>query len=167
MNLLSQFADDMDMSLEADQINLETVFAKFDLLHRLTGLTTNYDKTKNYQIGSLKNSESKLITQKTVSWTNEPINVLGVWIDHENNIVQKLNYEPVLVKMKQILNNWHHRNLSLVGKINIVDTLVGSLFVYKMMVLENLDPLFIQKVNEEIQRFIWNGNKAKIPLKSL
>ena len=77
------------------------------------------------------------------------------------------NYEGLLVKIKATLNLWRRRNLSLIGKINIVNTLIGSLFVYKMMVLPTIDSQFIKLIESEIISFLWNNKKAKISLRTM
>ena len=138
-----------------------------NILKRQTGFDINYEKTKLYRIGSLKNSNATLITSRVVSWTSREINVLGVWIDHNEENIQKLNYENLISKAKTILNTWYHRNLSLIGKIKVINTLVASLFNYKMMVLPNMDPKYVKQIEEIFVQFIWNKRKPKIPTRAL
>ena len=167
LNLLGQFVDDMDMYLLANQESLNQVFKQIDQFHYHTGFTVNYDKTKILRIGALKNTDAKLITQRQVTWTNEPINVFGVWVGNDEKEIVELNYSKVIEKAKAQLKAWRHRDLSLIGKINVVNTLVGSLFVYKMTVLPNIPERMIRDLEGEIRKFIWNGKKAKIALKTL
>ena len=54
------------------------------------------------------------------------------------------------------------RDLSLMGKIQVINALVGSLFMYKMTVLPNVPDKVIQRVESIIKDFIWNGKRAKI-----
>ena len=98
-----------------------------------------------------------------LNWTNEPIQVLGIKIGYGENIDME-NYEAVIPKIKQIFNNWKQRGLSIMGKVQIVNTLVASLFVYKMTVLSTPTPEYIKKIDSLILDFIWNGKRAKIPL---
>ena len=167
INLLGQFADDMDMYLMANNHSLNEVFDCIETFHNHTGFTINYDKTKILRIGALKNTDAMLITQKQVAWTNEPINVLGVWVGNSEEDILELNYNPIADKAVAILKAWRKRNLSLIGKTNVVNTLIGSLFVYKMAVLPNIPEKIICKVENEITNFIWNDKKPKIALKTL
>ena len=89
----------------------------------------NYDKTKIYRLGSLRKSDAKLITQNTVTWTNDPINILGIWVTDDVNEAMNLNFDPLVEKTKIILNSWKSRNLTLIGKILVLNTLIASLFV--------------------------------------
>ena len=59
------------------------------------------------------------------------------------------------------------RNLSLIGKISIINTLVAPLFVYPMSVLPSVPQKLIDDMNKEFIHFIWNGHKPKIPLRIL
>ena len=93
-------------------------------------------------------------------WSNEDITVLGVKITHED-ILQK-NYQDIHEKIRNVLNAWYNRGLSLLGKVQVVNTLVASLFVYKMMVLPSMKPYMVKNINNIIREFIWNGKKSKI-----
>ena len=166
-NLLGQFADDMDMYLLYEEKTLVTVLEVLDWFQKNTGFSVNYDKTQIYRIGSLKNSHDKLISQKNLKWTNEPINVLGINIARSNDQQLKLNYSPICVKVRNIFKRWARRRLSLFGKIKIVNTLVASLFVYKMMVLPNMKEDVIKGIEKEIEKFIWNNHKPKVTMRLL
>ena len=101
------------------------------------------------------------------AWTNEKINVLGVDIVHCQQKILKLNYQPIINKMNVVLNAWGNRNLSLFGKILIVNTLIASLFVYNMSVLPRISESMIEKINKMVESFLWNGRKPKVKLSIL
>ena len=94
------------------------------------------------------------------TWSNNDINVLGVTIA-QNNIIEK-NYIGIQGKINKILNAWYNRGLSLIGKIQVVNTLIASLFVYKMMVLPTIPDNIIKNIDNIIRDFIWNKKKSKI-----
>ena len=98
-------------------------------------------------------------------WSNEDIKVLGVTIAHDE-IVYK-NYQPLIEKTKAIVNSWHNRSLSIIGKVKVVNTLIASLFVYKMMVLPIIPKSTIKKIDNIIRGYIWNGKKSKISYAAL
>ena len=125
-----------------------------------SGFTISYEKTTLYRIGSLRFSSAQLYELSEIAWTNQDISVLGVQIAHED-IVQK-NYAPLVEKTRQIFGSWFNRGLSLIGKVQVVNTLVASLFVYKMMVLPTIPKKIIKNIDNQIRQFIWNGKKSKI-----
>ena len=167
VNLLGQFADDMDIYMLYDQKSLTTVLEILESFRLQSGFTVNYNKTQIYRIGSLRSSNAILYTQKPVSWTNETVKVLGINITHEEQQLMAANYDNLIVKTESILKSWNRRSLSLIGKINIVNTLVGSLFVHKMTVLPIIPAGTLKKMDSLIQRFLWNGARPKISLKAL
>ena len=167
LNLLNQFADDLDVTSEHNQENMNNIIYTFDHFKNISGFQLSYDKTSIYRIGSIRSTDAKLYTQHEINWTNEPINVLGITVSHDLDQCLENNYAPVLTKMNAILNSWGNRDLSLIGKVNVVNTLVASLFVYKMTVLLNIPDKLIKNIYNQITKFLWNGKKSKIALKTL
>ena len=157
VNLLGQFADDMDIYMLNDQLTLDHIFDILEKFKNSAGFTINYNKTQMYCIGSLRDTDAQLVTVNKIKWTNNPINVLGITVAGSEETTMKLNYEAILVKVKAVLKAWACRTLSLIGKINIVNSLVASLFIHKM-------DLIISQVETEIVLFLWNGHKPKIPI---
>ena len=135
INLLGQFADDMDIYLLNDKDSLNAVIATLDQFQRNTGFKVNYDKTQIYRIGSLRKTDARLVTQRMVKWANDPISVLGIWISDDPKELVALNNLPIVSKIKGILQLWWQCGLSLQGKVLVINTLIASLFTYKMYTL--------------------------------
>ena len=57
--------------------------------------------------------------------------------------------------------------MSLIGKITIINSLMSTLFVYRMQVLPMLTEKYITMYNDMVREFIWKGKKEKIPLSHL
>ena len=163
--LLNQFTNDMDVSIKHDQTSYTRVLTHLEKFRESTGFTLSYEKTTVLRIGSLRKSNAKLYSQKELHWTNDSINVLGIEIgNEEENILLAKNYDPVLKKASEITSSWSNRSLNLVGKINVINTLIASLFVYKMMVLPRIPDYMVESLKSMINKFLWNGHRPKIPL---
>lgn len=158
--LLSQFADDTDLFLLYEQATFDAVIKTFDIVERNLGLVVNYDKTSVYHMGSLANSNAQIYTLKPLAWTNDLVNILGVFVSNDM-LVSELNYDAVFKAAENILNNWSVTSLS--GKIMTVNSLVASLFVYKLQVLPILDDCYVKKYKDLILKYLWSGKKPKIP----
>ena len=78
-----------------------------------------------------------------------------------------MNYDPIIIKIQNVLDRWSNRDISLIGKVNVVNTLVASLLVYKMKVLPNIPKDYVRKIENLITSFIWNKRKPKISIKVL
>ena len=158
--LLNQFADDMDIFSINKEQSIRGILQELNNFKQQSGFTVSYEKTTLYRIGSLRHSNATLYSMNEFVWSKEDINVLGITIAHED-ITQK-NYSQLPSKIKSILNAWYNRGLSLIGKIQVVNTLIASLFVYKMMVLPTIPKNIVKAVDNIIRDFIWSGRKSKI-----
>ena len=169
LNFLNQYADDMDVSLKYSEKNLNRVLEHIEKFHSSTGFLLSYEKTTIYRVGSLKKSKAELYTPKKMNWTSDKINVLGVDITNggTDKVLLTTNYEDLVTKSEQICNSWARRNLSLMGKIEVINTAIASMFVYKMSVLPRIPEEYINRLHNIFEKFIWNGHRAKIPLKIL
>ena len=161
MQFLNQFADDMDVISECDQESFNRILKHIHDFHDSTGFSLSYDKTSIYRVGSAVKSNAKLYSEKELNWTSETINVLGVDIFQTESELQQ-NYESVIVKAKNTLNSWENRHLSLLGKVTVINSLISSLFVYKMYVLPSMRNDLKKKLRELCESFLWNGRRPKI-----
>ena len=163
---MDQFADDADIFSQFDQQSINGILQTLEDCRDTIGLQVNYDKTTIYRIGALKKTNAKLYTQHEIQWTSEKIEVLGITICNEKEATI-VNYAKTMQKVTTTLNLWRNRSLSLFGKINIFNTLIGSLFTYQMMVLPSPPMAIIKKLESECLAFLWNGKKSKISLNML
>ena len=151
--IISQFADDTQLFLE-NQRSVEEVLKVLKALEGNIGLKVNHEKSCIHSIGDAKPFKC---TENLV-WDPGKIEVLGVEITADANV----QYFETLQKAKVILKKWENRTLPLLGKINVINTLVTSLFVYKMQVLEDPSEEFYKEYDKMIANYLWNGKKAKI-----
>ena len=161
-NLISQFADDTTLFLKYDQESLQSVIDTLSEIERHTGLVINYEKTQIFRAGSIHGTNQKLKTSKDFVWSNNDFEMLGIYMGNSVQNICKMNYERIIDKMSISMEIWKSRNATLLGKILITNVLFESLFVYKLMVLEDLTENQIRKIEELIDKFLWAGKKAKI-----
>ena len=65
------------------------------------------------------------------------------------------------------MDMWFNRNITLMGKILVVNTLVASLYVYKMSVFEMIPEQMVIKFYELVKNYLRQGKRAKINVKYL
>ena len=164
---LNQFADDTDLLLHGTQQCIDEVFKTIRYFESISGMKINYNKTTLFRIGSLANSEAKFYVERNVNWQNDPANVLGVEITHDKRELLSKNIDMLLDRTAALLNVWKRRNLSLIAKTIVINTLTASLFVYKMSVLPAIPQEMIDKYEKIISDFMWNGRKPKINIHRL
>ena len=162
--LLSQFADDMDIFMKYDVDSFSAAMDTIKTFKEISGMKINLNKTSVYRIGSIRHSKAKFYTRYKVHWTSKPSNLLGINISHNLSRLSDLNYDTILKKASRIMSNWAVQGLSLMDKIQVVNSLVMLLFSYHITVLPQLTDDFVQEYNALITSFLWNGRRAKIPL---
>ena len=161
-----QYADDLWAIVKGTQNNINNILLAVEHFSYSTGLRLNYDKTEIMRVGSLKNSEARYYAHNQIKWS-EGTKILGTRIraDREEMIAE--NFDILLNKMGNVLNRWRARNLTLSGRVQVVNTLVSSLATQKFTCLPTPKDTFFEKAKEIIRGFLWKGGKAKIAYEKL
>ena len=158
---LKQYADDTTLILKNIE-SVERAIHCIDEFGHVAGLVLNKSKTEGILLGSLVNKdESEYING--ISFTNDSVRCLGVYIGHDEHKCFDLNWTKKLKFFEQTLERWKHRNLTLFGRILILKTLALSKFVYLFCVISVPDSVK-KALNGMMYKFIWNG-KDKISRK--
>ena len=89
------------------------------------------------------------------------VKCLGVHFGHGISKCQQSNIEKHLQKTKQINNYWNKRNLSILGKITVVQYLLRPNITYIASVY-TIPKEYIQMFKTMIYNFIWGGMKDRI-----
>ena len=165
-SLLSQFADDTGAFLSYDRDSLEAFGNALYTIERNLGLKVSYEKTTLYRVGSLRNTEAKVYTTKPFAWSNDPLVSLGLTINTDGSLPD-CNAMEILQKVRSTCNTWYNRQLSLMGKILVINTLLGSLFVYKLMAMMSLTQEQIKEFEGVVHQFLWKGKRARISMDTL
>ena len=70
-------------------------------------------------------------------------------------------------KVETTLQIWKMRDLSLTGKIQIVNSLIASLFIYVWAVIPMMPIEVHEKLIKIVNEFLWNGKRPKISYRIL
>ena len=131
---------------------------KVSLFETFSGLKINQLKSQGLWLGKSKDSGNNYFD---INWTTKPVKLFGIYIGHNLEEVENLNFTSALSNLDCTLNQWKGRNLSLKGKVLIVKTLGLSEFIYLSKVLHVPDKIK-QQINKKIYSFIWNGQTEKV-----
>ena len=133
-NVITQFADDTGLFLMYTEACTNATLRTLLHVEKNTGLKVSYEKMTIYRVGSLKGTDAKVYTIKPIQWSDGDIEMLGVVL-RNSEFQDNSNFNETIEKLKMIINQWVHRNATLMGKVLLVNTLMSSLFVYKMATL--------------------------------
>ena len=145
----AQYADDIWTFLEPNQQNVNNLLEEMQKFESFSGLNINYEKSIAMIIGPLRDSDPKFYTIKSLCWAKREIKILGIHIHNDVEVTINLNYNELLHKLDTLISIWEKRQLNLIRKITVFNTLIASTFAYRFMVLPSPDSAF----------FTWCKNK--------
>ena len=154
---ISQLADDTTLFLKSKN-EISIALNIIEIFGNLSGLKLNRNKTEGIWLGRLKHCKEKF---EDISWTNEIVKCLGVYFGHNKAKCQQANIEKQIQKSENIINSWNKRNLSLLGKITVVKSLILPNITFIASVC-TIPPEYIQKFKSIIYNFIWGGKTDRI-----
>ena len=120
-----------------------------ELFSTISGLKLNNKKTEALWI------------EKNLKWIKDKTKSLGVWISTNPTISINENYREKLEKIRNCLNCWEYRRLTLLGKIVVLKSLVASQHVYMVSPLSTNQQV-LDEINNMFYKFLWDGKGDKI-----
>ena len=157
-NIISQFADDSQFFPDSKE-SCEEIIKVLNDIEANIRLRVNYEKSSIQRIANAPIFQCS----KPLQWDPGGAMVLGV--DITSTATEK--YQNIMSKVEASLASWKHRNLSLMGKVLVINSLVASLFVYTLQIEIGPDRQVIKKYNQMLHDFLWGKKKAKIPIELL
>ena len=154
---LSQYADDTTVLL-SDVQSLSKLFDLLSLFERCSGLKLNQTKSEMLWLGSMHYRKDTIFD---LQMSGEPVYALGVHFTYDLEVSEKKFFFDKLGSLKKTLNLWSQRDLSIVGRINLIKTFALSKLVFICSVM-NTPKDFSKEVNKITFDFIWNHKPAKI-----
>ena len=158
--MLSAYADDTTFFVQ----DIESVNNIFELFHQFSsfsGFKLNHSKCELCGIGALKGVKTALCNVKNVNLEKESIKILGIYYTYNKKVHIEKNFMTVLTKIRNVLNVWKFRNLSLFGKITIFKTLAISSIIF-VSHMSSVPREILNSLNDLHCDFIWDGKKRKI-----
>ena len=121
---MSQFADDTSLLLDGNENSLNEALQELDWFGKISGLNIIFSKTQVIWIGRKKYSDEVICRERNLSWGVNSFKLLGIKFDVNLNNMIKVNYDESIRKIKGIINQWSKRNLTVIGRITVVKTLL-------------------------------------------
>ena len=152
---IGMYADDTTMFLDSQQSVCRALHI-LDEFRRASGLEINRAKTKLMWIGSTRYKTEEVCGIEAIS----KIKILGI-IHSATYECGEENIAPAIKKIRNVINSWSQRNLTIKGRITIAKTLLTSQIVYlsSSVKIPNIDLKAIQSL---IMKFIWRGRPPKV-----
>ena len=122
------FADDVTAFLRNTR-SFEARFHTADLFSKCSGLEINPDKTECMVLGNHVSSTVATVSKNIRM--KDTIKILGVYFTYNDSQRKRLNFDEILRSIKEKLQMWKWRDLTILGRIQIVKTFVIPIFMYR------------------------------------
>ena len=154
---ISQLADDTTLFLKSKK-DVTKALNLIEIFGSLSGLVLNREKSYGFQIGNIPNIPEDF---EKIKWNNKSVKTLGIIFNKDTKEMLTLNWDKRIEKIKSIIKSWSCRQLSMIGKVQIIKSLLIPQITYLYSVLP-MPKKYIQTVNKIMYKFLWNGKSEKI-----
>ena len=110
---------------------------------------------------SSDNFERRPIDCNSVNIEKDKILTLGIFNSCDRSLADKCNFLNLITSMKDSLNIWEYRGLTLASRIQIFKSLAFSKTLYACTMLSP-SKQFIDQINSLKKDFVWRGKRPKI-----
>ena len=138
---LLQYADDT-LGISEDESSARHFLLVVKEFGLISGLTLNMTKTEAMWIGSDRHRTDKPLQ---IVWSDQPMKILGVYFGYNTDLSNERNFEDKISKVNKIINMWKQRDLSLIGRIQIIKTFIISQFLYSISAI-NIPEKYIKEI---------------------
>ena len=160
---ISLLADDSTCFLDGSHGSFFNLFNTLDRFALCSGCKINLTKSEAIWIGSKVGSSNFPLSDRGLTWKANRFKTLGIHFSLKISSMFDLNYKVKLKQIEGTLNCWRARNLSLVGKICVIKSLLLPQLLYLFSVLSLKIPMkFFKDLNKMFYKFIWNGGRDRV-----
>ena len=128
----------------------------------LSDLNINNAKRQVLWIGSKRFSEEKLCLNLDLTWGKHSFNYLGIDFDVDHSKIIKINFEKKFIEIKSLFKQWSKRQLTPIGRITVIQTLILPKLVHLFTTLPNPGDKILKQFNDMLFQFVWQGPIGKI-----
>ena len=152
---LSAYVDDSQF-FNSTENSIKESFKIFDKFEKASGAKIHKTKTTAIYIGPWKTKEPEF---KEISWTDTYVKTLG--INHGYHIPEQEVWMEKIKKMKNCIQIWKSRDLTLKGKILIIKTFLISQINYELE-MKPIPKNIVKEVDKILWNFLWDGKQPLV-----
>ena len=142
---ISAYADDAKF-LAINVHSMELVLAICDTFQEFSSLKLNKEKPEACWIGSKKHDKDKPLNCRWINLTDDKICCLSVYQSYDSFIASKHNFLDLVKILRNCLQVWKFRSLSLAGKILVFNSLALSKSIYIATMIAPLSSSLMRQI---------------------
>ena len=127
-----------------------------------SGLKMNLDKTKCIWFGCVRPPENIVLHKVNIEWNPVKFTMLGVQFRTDLKEITKISLKKKIKSLQRELYQWTKRNLTPIGKITVIPSLMLAKIVHILIALPDPDMPEIKKLETLFYKFLWNKKPDKI-----
>ena len=154
-----QMADDTTI-LTKNIRDIPRILETLNIFYEISGLKTNIEKTMAYKLGNNQNYDHP-DDYMGLTWGKPPIKLLGIAITDNIEDLKRENFSKKLEGIETVSKIWAARNLSMKGKLTIINSILIPKLIYPSTVLDVPGDI-IKIASDLIKTFLWNWKSPKI-----
>jgi hypothetical protein len=154
-----QMADDTTI-LTKNIGDIPRILETLNIFYEISGLKTNIEKTVAYKLGNNQNYDHP-DDYMGLTWGEPPIKLLGIAITDNIEDLKSENFSKKLEGIETVSKIWAARNLSMKGKLTIINSILIPKLIYPSTVLD-VPCDIIKLASDLIKTFLWNWKSPKI-----
>lgn len=159
---ISLYADDTTLFLDGSKDSFEYCVQTILEYAKFSGLNMNFDKTNVICLGQLRNSDLHYMPDLNLHWNPQSFTLLGLEFNADLKNLMDINLKNKMKQMKNIMNSWAKRNLTPLGRITVLKTLVVSKITHILLVLPPAQSKLIEEIEKLFFKFVWKGKPDKL-----
>jgi hypothetical protein len=160
-----QYADDTELTLEGDEESFHETINTINIFGKLSGLILNTDKSCAIWLGCKKNSPVKHMPHLQMIWNPDKFKILGIWLTCDLKECVKINFDEKFLEVKALYKIWLKRQLTPLGRVAILKSLILSKLVHLWLLLPNPPENIINAIQKTVFQFVWNLKNDRISRK--
>ncbi|GKV37508.1 hypothetical protein SLEP1_g45534 [Rubroshorea leprosula] len=149
-----QFADDTLFFGEASEENIQVIKCILRTFELASGLKINFGKSQIMEIGTEEGWKERMACRLCCKEGELPFKYLGIPVG--GNHRKLALWKPLLESFKKKLASWKGQNLSLGGRITLLNSVLSSLPVYLMSAYK-IPKGTLYSLDKIRRNFLWGG----------
>lgn len=151
------FADDIMVFTDGSPQSLRGTLGVFEEFAKLSGLNLNIAKSTLYAGGRGKNIIEQEAVAIGLSISTLPAKYLGLPLTTKT--MTRQDYEPLVEKIKQRLQNWTCKSLSFAGRLQLIQSVIYSTSNFWSSAF-CLPKGCLDEIESQCSAFLWSGSPA-------
>lgn len=164
---LSAYADDTVCLLDGDINSVRSLFHDLGMYAKFSGLYPNEGKCKAMWIGNCTHAMVQGAENEwnfAFSWVKS-MRMLGVIFENNVEGIKNKNYSSMMTKVQNTINLWRFRQLTPMGKVTVIKTLIVPQFTHIFTALPKPSMRAMKRFKRELFVFLWGGKSEKVKRK--